>query len=258
MTVDFGRTSTDYTRHRAGFPDSFFDRLVRENVLRPGLRTVDVGTGTGVVARGLARKGCSVIGLDVSASMLEGARQLATEARLSIDFREAPAESTGLPSASFDLVTAGQCWHWFDRPAAAREAARLLVPGGRLIIAHLDWLPMPGNVVEATDALMNASNPNPPDHARFGCGVGLYPQWLSDVTDAGFTPLETFSYDVLIPYTHEAWRGRCRASAFVGATLPPAEVERFDQTLARILAERFPQPVLDIPHRVFALLATRP
>lgn len=256
--VDFGRTSQDYSKHRQGFPDSFFTRLVRENILRPGLRVVDVGAGTGTVARGLARHGCSVTALDVSASMLAAGRQLASEAGLSIDSREAPAEATGLSSDSFDLVTAGQCWHWFDRPAAAREAARLLVPGGKLVIAHLDWISIPGNVVAATEALMEAFNPNPPDHARFGCGVGLYPQWLRDVTDAGFTPLDTFSFDVLLPYTHESWRGRSRASAMVGATLPPDDVERFDAAHARLLAERFPHDALDIPHRVFALIATRP
>ncbi|NVJ25559.1 class I SAM-dependent methyltransferase [Myxococcus sp. AM011] len=256
--VDFGRTSEDYSKHRQGFPDAFFTRLVRENVLRPGLRAVDVGSGTGTVARGLARHGCSVIALDVSASMLAAGRQLASEAGLSIDSREAPAEATGLPSSAFDLVTTGQCWHWFDRPAAAREAARLLVPGGKLVIAHLDWISLPGNVVAATEALMEAFNPNPPDHARFGCGVGLYPQWLRDVSDAGFAPLETFSFDVLLPYTHESWRGRSRASAMVGATLPPSDVERFDAAHARLLAERFPHDALDIPHRVFALIATRP
>ncbi|NTX57829.1 class I SAM-dependent methyltransferase [Myxococcus sp. CA039A] len=256
--VDFGRTSEDYSKHRMGFPDAFFTRLARENVLRPGLRAVDVGSGTGTVARGLARHGCSVTALDVSASMLAAGRQLAFEAGLPIDSREAPAEATGLPSGAFDLVTAGQCWHWFDRPAAAREAARLLVPGGKLVIAHLDWISLPGNVVAATEALMDAFNPNPPDHARFGCGVGLYPQWLRDVSDADFTPLETFSFDVLLPYTHESWRGRSRASAMVGATLPPDDVERFDAAHARLLAERFPHDALDIPHRVFALIATRP
>jgi SAM-dependent methyltransferase len=259
MQVDFGRTSSDYARHRAGFPDAFFERLAREGLLRPGVRAVDVGTGTGTIARGLARKGCTVTALDVSAPMLESARGLATEAGLRIDFHQAPAERTGLPSESYDLVVAGQCWHWFDRPTAAREAARLLVPGGRLVIAHNDWLAPAGSVVEATESLIDAFNPGPPPtYLGFGQGVGLYPQWFRDVADAGFTHLESFTFDVTVPYTHESWRGRIRANARVGASLPASAVARFDTTFAALLAERFPQEPLSIPHRIFALMATRP
>jgi len=259
MRVDFGRTADDYVKHRAGFPESFFQRLAREGVLRAGLRALDVGTGTGTVARGLARWGCHVLALDPSASMLEGARSLASEAGLSIDWRLATAEHTGLPEGSVDLAVAGQCWHWFDRPAAAREAARVLVSGGRLVIAHLDWLAMPGNVVEATEGLLDVFNPQlvSPD-VRFGHGVGVYPAWFQDVARAGFQSLESFSFDVLLPYTPESWRGRMRASNKVGASLLPDAVARFDATLASILAERFPGDSLAIPHRVFALVATRP
>src|SRR6218665_4163128 len=97
MRGDFGRTADDYVKHRAGFPESFFQRLAREGVLRAGLRALDVGTGTGTVARGLARWGCHVLALDPSASMLEGARSLASEAGLSIDWRRAPPGHTRRP-----------------------------------------------------------------------------------------------------------------------------------------------------------------
>jgi len=259
MQVDFGRTSSDYARHRAGFPDAFFERLARQGLLRPGLRAVDLGTGTGTVARGLARHGCAVTALDVSAPMLDAARGLASEAGLPITFAEAPAERTGLPGGAFDLVVAGQCWHWFDRPAAVREAARLLVPGGRLVIAHFDYLPLAGNVPEATEALIDAFNPGPrAPYLAFGHDAGLYPQWFRDAAEGGFTNLESFTFDVATPYTHEGWRGRVRANARVGASLPAAEVARFDAALAELLARRFPQHPLSIPHRVFALMATRP
>ncbi|HEX8698538.1 MAG TPA: methyltransferase domain-containing protein, partial [Myxococcaceae bacterium] len=66
MQADFGRTAEDYMKHREGFPEAFFERLAKEGVLRPGLRAVDLGTGTGTVARGLARYGCTVTGLDRS------------------------------------------------------------------------------------------------------------------------------------------------------------------------------------------------
>ena len=164
-----------------------------------------------------------------------------------------------MPDESFDVVTAGQCWHWFDRAAAAREAARLLVPGGRLVIAHFDWLLLPGNIIEATEHLIDAFNPGPVQpYIQFGHGTGLYPAWFKDAAGAGFTGLESFSFDAAVPYTHEAWRGRVRASAKIGASLAPEQVARFDAALASLLAERFPAEPLAVPHRVFALIATRP
>jgi ubiquinone/menaquinone biosynthesis C-methylase UbiE len=259
MQVDFGRTADDYGKHRAGFPEAFFERLQKEGVLRSGLRAVDLGTGTGTVARGLARRGCGVTGLDISEPMLETARRLASQEGVTVGFRRGSAERTELPSGAFELVTAGQCWHWFDRAAAAREAMRLLVPGGRLVIAHFDWVLAPGNVVEATEALMEEFNPGDqlPQY-RYGHNVGLYPQWFRDVMSAGYVRLESFSFDVEVPYTHESWRGRVRASAKVGGSLPKDQVARFDEAFAALLASRFPQDPLAIPHRVFALMATRP
>jgi hypothetical protein len=71
----------------------------------------------------------------------------------------------------------------------------------------------------------------------------------ADVYGAG-EPAIVFPLDV--SYTHEAWRGRIRASAEVAASLPAEQVEAFDQELAALLRERFPQDPIDIPHRVFA------
>ena len=63
--VDFGKTASDYARHRAGFPDSFFTKLEQHGVSIQGARVVDLGTGTGTVARELAVRGASrVVGID--------------------------------------------------------------------------------------------------------------------------------------------------------------------------------------------------
>ncbi len=251
---EFGRAAEDYRRHRAGFPESLFDRLRDLGIGLAGQALLDVGTGTGTLALGFARRGCRVIALDPDRSMLAGARELAREQGLTLELREARAEATGLAPASVDVVTAGQCWHWFERAAAARELARVLRPDGRLAIAHFDWLPLPGNVVAATEALIESHNPA----WRLGGGLGVHPRWLRDLGEAGYRSIESFSYDVEVPYTHEGWRGRIRASAGVGASLSPTEVEAFDRELGRLLAERFPEEPLAVPHRVFAVTATAP
>ena len=64
---------------------------------------------------------------------------------MQVNYRVATAEATGLVSVSYDVVSAGQCWHWFDRQSAAAEARRLLRPGGAVLICHFDWLPLPGS-----------------------------------------------------------------------------------------------------------------
>ena len=254
LAVDFGKTAADYGKHRHGFPPELFERLTRFGIGLSGQRVLDLGTGTGTVARNLARRGCSVTGLDPSAPMMEQAALLDAEAGVTIQYRAGKAEATGLPSASFDVVTAGQCWHWFDRPAAAAEIMRLLVPGGRLAVCHYDWIPVAGNVVQATERLIEKHNPA----WRMGGGLGMHPYITVDVAVAGFTEIETFSFDVPAPYSHEAWRGRVRASAGIAASLSQAQVAAFDAEHAAMLQRDFPEDPLAAHHRCWALVATKP
>jgi SAM-dependent methyltransferase len=253
-SVDFGRAAHDYGRLRAGFPATFFDALAARGWIAPGQRAHDLGTGTGTVARGLADRGLDVSASDPAQDLLAQARGLDRAPGRAVSYHAGRAEAIAAPAGSFDLVTAGQCWHWFDRPAAAAEAARVLRPGGRIVVAHFDWIPLPGNVVEATEALIRAHNPA----WTMGGGTGLYPAWLGDLAAAGFSALETFSFDLTQPYSHAGWRGRIKASAGVGASLDPAAVARFDAALAELLAERFPAEPLEVPHRVWAVGGIRP
>src|SRR5688572_28212763 len=214
FTADFGKTADDYARHRAGYPDWLFERLMRRGLARPGMRGLDLGTGTGYLARGLAQRGLRVTGIDIAPEMMEAAKALDAAQGLQIDYVVGKAEDTGLPSAQFDLVTAATCWHWFDRKKASAEVLRLLKPGGWLVICSQDWLPLTGNVVACTESIVQRHNPKWP----WG---GLKPDHVRDLRAAGFQSIESFSADFDIPYTHEGWRGRMRASAGIAASLPP-------------------------------------
>ena len=119
------------------------------------------------------------------------------------------------------------------------------------MICHFDWLPLPASVAEATESVILRHN------SQWGGagGSGMHPRWAADVAGAGFRGTETFSYDADVTYTHEAWRGRIRASSGVAASLPPQAVQYFDADHASMLAERFPGEPLHVPHRVWALVA---
>jgi SAM-dependent methyltransferase len=251
--IDFGKAAGDYARHRAGFPDAFFDRLVTMDIARAGMMALDLGTGTGTVARGLARRGLEVTGLDKSTALIEQAKLLDAEAGVAVRYVERSAEATGFPDRRFDLVTAGQCWHWFKRDEAAREARRVLKPGGHLVICHFDWIVLPGNLADITENLIRSYNP-----AWNLGGPWRYYPWISDLSGAGFAGLESFSFDEETPYSHAAWRGRIRASAGIGASsLSPERVAQFDADLTVILAEKFPEP-MTVLHRIYAAIGIAP
>ena len=251
--IDFGRTAADYERFRPGFPDSFFDRLAEEGWIKSGQRVLDLGTGTGTLALGFASRGLHATGLDTAQELLEVARQIASDEELDALFIEAEAEATGQEDDSFDLVSAGQCWWWFDSDVAISESSRVLVPGGRLIIASFSYLPIAGNVAERTEDLILEHNQGWP---KAGWG-GVHPEHVDALDRGGYRHVESFSYTIDVPFTHEAWRGRVRTCNGVGSALTATEVDSFDSELAELLAREFPGN-LAVPHRVFVATGVRP
>jgi SAM-dependent methyltransferase len=94
----------------------------------PGSDVVDVGCGTGIVARQLQALGCRVVGVEPDARMAEFARGSG------VDTEVATFEVWEPAGRVFDAVVAGQTWHWVDPVAGAVKAAQVLRPGGQLIV----------------------------------------------------------------------------------------------------------------------------
>jgi SAM-dependent methyltransferase len=247
--IDWGRTSGDYAAFRPGPPDSFYEKLAALGIGRPGQRIVDLGTGTGVLARHFAAAGARCAGTDISAEQIETAQRLARESGLEIDFRVAPAEATGFANGSFDAVTASQCWLYFDAPRAIAEARRV-APRGRLMVGHFSWLPRLDPIARASEELVLRFNPQW-SAADWAGEVPPLPRWAEGLRLAGF-----FVYDAAIPFTHESWRGRIRACRGVGAGLSPGEVAAFDAAHAALLARIAPSDFTVLHRldaRIFAL-----
>lgn len=253
--IDFGRYSEEYAAYRPGFPPSFYQRLDALAPIR-GSRSLDLATGPGTIALELGARGSAVIGIDVSARQIATAERLATQRHLdgTVQFSVASAEHTGLHANAFDVVTAGQCWHWLDAPAALAEVRRVLRPGGVLAIAHYSYLAEHAPVAHDTEQLILQFNPS----WTMAGSSGVFPAQIDDVTRGGFGLVQAFCYDHDEEFSHVRWRGRMRTCNGVGSGgLSPADVQRFDEALGRLLGAHYPDPMV-VAHRVWCVVARKP
>ena len=125
----FTNRATAYHAHRPRYSSNLISLLRREVGLSPVHVVADVGSGTGISAEPFLRNGNTVYGIEPNADMRAVAEQNLREYP-GFHSISATAEATTLPASSIDLVVAGQAFHWFDRPRAAREWARILRPSG--------------------------------------------------------------------------------------------------------------------------------
>jgi SAM-dependent methyltransferase len=152
----FQEQGEDYDRLRPGYPGAALDSMLAQVTAGDGRggpgqspHAVDLGAGTGKLSWALVERGLDVTAVDTSEPMLATARARGGVAPADVPAaaepaepapvgtlttRLAPAEDTGLPAGSAELVTVAQAWHWFDAAAASAEVARLLAPGGVLAL----------------------------------------------------------------------------------------------------------------------------
>lgn len=119
----FSGVAQGYAAYRPRYPEALFDTLA---ALAPARDSVwDCACGTGQASVALAHRFHRVVATDASAQQVAQA-----EPHERITYRVAPAEASGLSTASVSLVTVAQAVHWFDVGAFHTEAKRVLVPGG--------------------------------------------------------------------------------------------------------------------------------
>lgn len=245
---DWGRMSHDYAVYRPGPPDSYYDMLATLGVGRAGQRILDLGTGTGVLAREFARRGAKVCGIDISPQQIAAAQALAAGENLQVDFRIGSAEEVPHPDGSFEAVTANQCWHYLDQERAVAEARRSLVKNGVLVVSDFAWLPRRDAIARASEALVLKHNPHW-SSADWNGRVSASPEWARD----RFHVCAMFCCDVPIPFTRDSWRGRMRACRGVGAALDGEQVRAFDEEHAALL-EEIAGEEFSVLHRIAAYI----
>lgn len=139
----FGANAANWDRLRSlHAPETAVEAAIRAAVgERPVQALLDIGTGTGRMLELLGDLAVRSVGIDASHEMLSIARvRLAEAGRDGAQVRHGDVYDIQAPAGAFDLVVIHQVLHYLDDPARAiREAARVLRPGGRLLI--VDFAP---------------------------------------------------------------------------------------------------------------------
>ncbi|MCR5805375.1 MAG: methyltransferase domain-containing protein [Clostridia bacterium] len=229
---DWGKTSEYYAKYRDIYPEEFYRKVIDRGLCVKGQKVLDLGTGTGVLPRNMYRYGAEWIGTDISPEQIKQAKRLATDAGMDIDFRTVSAEKIDFPSGTFDVITACQCFWYFDHEKVAPEFSRILKKDGRIVILYMAWLPFEDEIAGKSEELVLKYNPD-----WSGGGETRHPIYIPDVMYDHFELEYHDEYDIDVPFTRESWHGRMIACRGVGASLQAETLARWDKEHRVLLAD---------------------
>lgn len=155
-TSRFSDRVADYVRYRPDYPEVAIDAMFEGLGYPRMLSIADVGAGTGIASRQLARRGSRVLAIEPNAEMLA-----ALEAHENITPVHTRAEATGLGDSTVDLIVCAQAFHWFDPEPALREFRRIIRPLGRLAVMWNTRDVVDPVTIGYTDAIRAASGQHP-------------------------------------------------------------------------------------------------
>ena len=243
---DWGKTSSEYAKFRDIYPPEFYKKIVDRGLCIKGQKVLDLGTGTGVLPRNMYKFGADWTGTDISPEQIEMAKHLAKDAGMKIDFRTVPTEQLASQKkkkkGSFDVITACQCFWYFDHEKVMPVLADLLKPNGKLVILYMAWLPQEDEIAGQSEKLILKYSPS-----WSGAGEHRHEIWVPEVAYNHFEKEEHEEYDIKVPFTKEAWHGRIKASRGIGASLSPQELEKWDKE-HRALLDKIAPEKFDILH----------
>lgn len=222
MATSFGQQTAAYNAGRPEYPVSVVRWMLEELVTRQSPSTIaDVGAGTGKLTAAIAEAvpGANLVAIDPDAAMLASLAQRLPKVRA----LTGTGEALPLPDQSLDAITFGQAWHWVDEPAASRECARALRPGGLLGLIwnvrdpDVPWVSKLTEIMHASEAELHV--------ARGGPTLG--PE---------LTAPEVFSERWIRRMTPDEVLAMAASRSYLIAA-PPSERERILAELRRFLAE---------------------
>lgn len=237
---DWGKVSEDYARFRDIYPKEFYERIVERNLCVKGQRVLDLGTGTGVLPRNMYQYGAKWVGVDIAENQIREAKRLSKD--MDIDYITMSVEDLDFPEGSFDVVTACQCFWYFDHKKIMPKLYRILDREGRILVLYMAWLPFGDKIAGASEELVLKYNPG-----WSGGGETMRPIQIPECYSEKFDLVYHEEYPLKVHFTRETWNGRMKACRGIGASLPERKIVLWEQEHRRLLEKIAPEE-FDILH----------
>lgn len=212
----FQRNAVAYEVSRPSYPAEAVACILGRTRLGPGRAVLDLAAGTGKLTRLLVPSGADVIAVEPVEAMRSVLLEVCGD---HVEVLDGTAEAIPLGDASVDAVTVAQAFHWFDPPAALAEMARVLRPGGTLVLTWntrdraYDWVRRFG------DLLVDGEDAERPYDAYYEVD---YPAVVAEAGVGAFGPTEQWSTEWRQPCDVDLLVARAASVSVVGA-LPEDE-----------------------------------
>lgn len=240
MSMPFSQCAPFY-RFRAPYAPEAFAHVQRTFSLDRHSRVLDLGCGPGTVTIPLARMVGAVVAADPCAAMIEeGRKQAETSGCRNIQWLHMKAEDLTDEIGRFPLVTMGQSFHWMDRDLVLRQLARIIAPGGGLILINPgrrrpqeSWEPV---VYEVVDRYITHPGRHPSKHPEAAHEPSL-------LRSSHFSNFSTQEYATLFQRDIASITGYVYSSSTSPRAAFGERVESFERELVDVLLRMNPTGV---------------
>jgi SAM-dependent methyltransferase len=200
VAESFGAEAERYQRTRPTYPKAMVDAVLAANA---GRDLLDVGIGTGISAWPFQQEGCRVLGIEPDSRMAGLARARGLEVEI------AKFEEWDARGRTFDVLTAGQAWHWVDPVAGGSKAVEVLRPGGRIAL-FWNVMTFPPDFADSFSAVYRRVVPEFPFFQTGASGAATYAPLFGKAIEGlrqsgGFHEPEQWTFEWERSYSRHEW-----------------------------------------------------